>query len=357
MCQLCNLNVEKSEQFAGRMIESFNHASVSIMISLGHRTRLFDTMSITGAVTLEELAAKARLNRRYVKEWLASMTTARIVEYNAEEETYLLPAEHAAFLTRNAGSDNLATLFQFIPVMASVEEELLGSFRNGGGVPYERFYRFHEVMAEESGQNLGNNLISEILPLMTGMKEQLEAGISVLDIGCGSGTALHTLAKAFPKSTFTGIDLCKEPILQAVKVAENMQLGNINFLQLDATNFHFDEKFDLITTFDAVHDQAHPDKVLENIFRNLKEDGTYLMMDIYASSKLEENMDHPLAPALYAMSTSHCMTVSLAQNGMGLGTMWGHQKAFEMLEEAGFTSTHMERLEADIMNAYYISKK
>ena len=357
MCQLCNVNLEKAEAFAAAMLDTYNKASAGLMISVGHRAKLFDVMSTLGESTVPQLAIKSRLNQRYVKEWLATMVTSKIVEYNPVQETYHLPPEHAAFLTRSAESDNFATFFQYLPVLANVEDELLDVFKKGGGIPYERFHRFHEVMAEESGQNIGSNLISKVLPLMEGMIDKLERGIHVLDIGCGSGTAINTLAKVFPKSTFTGIDLCKSPIERAIKVAKSMNLTNVKFLQLDATNLHFDSKFDLITTFDAVHDQAHPDKVLNNIYNSLDQDGTYLMVDIYASSKLEENIDHPLGAALYTISTAHCMTVSLAENGMGLGTMWGHQKAFEMLSDAGFKNSRMERLEDDIMNAYYISKK
>ena len=134
-------------------------------------------------------------------------------------------------------------------------------------------------------------------------------------------------------------------------------LTNVSFEQHDAAKVGFKTRFDLITTFDAVHDQAYPDVVLENIHKHLKDDGTYLMVDIDASSKLEDNMEHPLAPALYSMSVSHCMTVSLAQGGRGLGTMWGRQQATKMLKEAGFTSTFIKNIEKDIMNAYYISKK
>lgn len=357
MCQLCNINAEKAEAFAGQMLETFNQSSLSLMISLGHRTKLFDQMSENGPATYQEIAEKGKFNSRYIKEWLAAMTTGKIVTYDPAEKTYSLPAEHAAFLTTSACSDNFAMLFQYIPVMAHVEDDLLHCFTNGGGVPYEKFHRFHEVMAEESGQNFRNNMVTQILPLLGDGIERLEKGIQVLDLGCGSGTAVNTLAKVFPKSSFTGVDLCKEPLLQAKKDAKMLGLKNVGFVRQDAAKVDFKTQFDLITTFDAIHDQAHPDVVLKNIHRHLKEGGMYLMVDIDASSNLEENMDHPLAPALYSMSTSHCMTVSLAQGGRGLGTMWGRQKALEMLREAGFASTVVKHIEKDIMNAYYISKK
>ena len=357
MCQLCNVNVEKAEAFAGTMLQTFNQANLSVMISLGHRIKLFDKMATLGSATFGEIAANGGFNSRYVKEWLAAMVTGRIVNYDKERKTYTLPAEHAAFLTTAAGPDNFATLFQFIPVISSVEDDLIECFKNGGGVPYEKFHRFHEVMAEESGQNYKNNMITKVLPLIEDVVEKLENGIQVLDIGCGSGTATNTLAKVFPNSTFIGIDLCEPPIIKAKKDAKMLGLTNVNFEQHDAAKVDFKTGFDLITTFDAVHDQAYPDVVLKNIHRHLTDDGTYLMVDIDASSKLEDNMEHPLAPALYSMSTAHCMTVSMAQGGKGLGTMWGRQQATKMLKDAGFTTTNIKNIEKDIMNAYYISKK
>jgi len=357
MCQICNINVEQAEAFASTMLDTFNKASLSVMISIGHRAELFDLLSESGEITSREFASKNHLNERYVREWLAAMTVGKIVNYNSKNKTYVLPAEHSAFLTKVAGSDNFATLFQYIPVMANVEDELLECFKNGGGVAYDKFERFHKVMAEDSGQNFKSNLITEMIPLINGIVEKLEKGINVLDIGCGSGNAVNTLAKVFPNSTFIGIDFCIEPIEQAIRDSKMLKLDNATFLKMDAADLDFYNKFDLITTFDAIHDQGFPDKVLKNIYNNLNNGGTYLMMDIDASSNLEENLEHPLGASLYSISTAHCMTVSLAQGGMGLGTMWGRQKAQQMLKEAGFKSTVLKRIEKDIMNAYYISIK
>lgn len=357
MCKLCTINQEQAEAFAGRMLQMFNHGSLALMISLGHRANLFNIMANRGPMGCDEIAKKSKLDGRYVKEWLASMVTGEIIEYESTMDKYRLPDEHAAFLTKNAGSDNFATLFQFIPVMCSVEDELLECFKSGGGVPYEKFHRFHEVMAEDSGQNFRNNMLSKILPLVKGLVDRLDDGIKVLDVGCGSGTALNTMAKIFPNSTFLGVDLCEEPLKQARNDAAMLNLTNVNFFRGDATHLKMGQEFDLITTFDAIHDQAYPDKVLDNIYLHLSKKGVYLMVDIDASSKLEENLKHPLAPALYSISTSHCMTVSLAQGGMGLGTMWGRQKACEMLKTAGFKKTDIKRVDGDIMNAYYISHK
>jgi 2-polyprenyl-3-methyl-5-hydroxy-6-metoxy-1,4-benzoquinol methylase len=292
-----------------------------------------------------------------VREWLAAMVVGRIVEHNPEDETYYLPQEHAAFLTRVASPDNIAVTAQLIPLMGSVEDSIVESFKNGGGVPYSAFPRFHEVMAEDSGQTVVAALTDHILPLVPGLIERLESGIEVLDVGCGSGRALNLMARMFPNSRFVGYDFSEEAIARARTEAKEHGTTNARFEVKDAAVLDEKARYDLITTFDAIHDQADPAAVLKGIAAALKEDGVYLMQDIAGSSHLHNNLDHPIAPLLYTVSTMHCMTVSLAQGGEGLGTMWGEEKAREMLEEAGFKKVEVKQLPHDIFNNYFIITK
>ncbi len=241
--------------------------------------------------------------------------------------------------------------------MGSVEDGIVERFREGGGLPYSEYPRFHEVMAEDSGQGVVSALISAILPLAPGLLERLEAGIDVLDVGCGSGRALNLMARTYPNSRFTGYDFSEEAIGRGRAEAAGHGTSNIRFEVKDAASLDEKEAYDLITTFDAVHDQAHPATVLEGIADALRPDGVYLMQDIAGSSHLQNNMDHPLGPFIYTISTMHCMTVSLAQNGDGLGTMWGEEKAREMLGEAGFTDVEVRQLPHDIFNNYFISTR
>jgi len=285
------------------------------------------------------------------------MVVSRIVEHDPQDATYQLPQEHATFLTRAASPDNIAVTAQFIPLLASVEDGVVESFRNGGGVPYSAFPRFHEVMAEDSGQTIVGTLTDHILPLVPGLIEHLEEGIDVLDVGCGSGRALNLLARKFPNSRFTGYDFSEEGIAHARAEAEEHGTANIRFEVKDVAVLDEEERYDLITTFDAVHDQAKPAAVLEGIADALKDDGVYLMQDIAGSSHVHKNLDHPIGPLLYTISTMHCMTVSLAQGGEGLGTMWGEEKAKEMLAEAGFTKVEVKQLPHDIFNNYFIITK
>ena len=347
----------RAEQFADRVLEILNCASLAIMISIGHRSGLFDTLAAAGEAGSADLAEAAGLDERYVREWLAAMTTGRIVEYDPASGRYRLPAEHAAWLTRDAAPDNLAVTAQFIPILASVEDDVVQRFREGGGVPYERFARFHEVMAEDSGQTVLSVLFSHILPLVPGAEERLERGASLLDLGCGRGRALLALAERFPRSRFVGYDLSPEAVDFARGQAAERSLSNVEYEPRDLSTFDEDaapEAFDLVTTFDAVHDQPRPLALLRGIRRTLAPDGVYLMQDIAASSHLHENLDHPAGPLMYTISTMHCMTVSLAQGGDGLGTMWGDQQARRLLAEAGFGSVDSHQLEHDPFNTYYV---
>jgi 2-polyprenyl-3-methyl-5-hydroxy-6-metoxy-1,4-benzoquinol methylase len=347
----------RAERFAERMVDVLNEGAIALMTSIGHRTGLFDAMAGLPPSTSEQIATAAGLKERYVREWLAAMVVGRIVEHNPEDETYYLPQEHAAFLTRAASPDNIAVTAQLIPLMGSVEDSIVESFKNGGGVPYSAFPRFHEVMAEDSGQTVVAALTDHILPLVPGLIERLESGIEVLDVGCGSGRALNLMARMFPNSRFVGYDFSEEAIARARTEAKERGTTNARFEVKDAAILDEKARYDLITTFDVIHDQADPAAVLKGIAAALKEDGVYLMQDIAGSSHLHNNLDHPIAPLLYTVSTMHCMTVSLAQGGEGLGTMWGEEKAREMLEEAGFKKVEVKQLPHDIFNNYFIITK
>jgi 2-polyprenyl-3-methyl-5-hydroxy-6-metoxy-1,4-benzoquinol methylase len=352
-------NTGSDTEFDEWFVTALNSGALMLMVSIGHRTGLFDVMSGIGWTDSWELANKSDLNERYVREWLGAMATGGIVDVD-ESERYRLPDKHAQFLTRYSNAETLSAFAQYISVLGKVEDDIVNCFHNGGGVPYEKFPRFHEVMAEDSGMTVLDALEDHILPLVPGLKEKLNEGIRVLDLGCGRGRALLKMAGLFPESEFFGLDLSEEAVNWGRKEAKKRNLENVTFEIRDATNFDRTaepEAYDFVTTFDAIHDQAKPLAVLKGIYLTLKPNGVYLMQDIHSTGHIHKNKDHPLGPLLYTISCMHCMTVSLAQGGEGLGAMWGREKAKELLSKAGFEDIKIHRLDHDIQNDYYVLKK
>jgi trans-aconitate methyltransferase len=196
-------------------------------------------------------------------------------------------------------------------------------------------------------------LFGTYLAKPAGLLARLEAGIRVADVGCGTGHCIALMARRFPKSTFVGYDFSEDGIAEARAAARG--LANASFVVQDVSRLETPAPFDLITAFDAIHDQSDPAGVLRRIRAALAPDGMFVMIDVWASSQLADNVGVPMAPYLYTMSTMHCMSVSLAGGGPGLGTAWGHQVAMAMLEAAGFADVQLfERV--DPANSLYVAR-
>jgi SAM-dependent methyltransferase len=348
------LDEQRAAAFSDRMVGAVDAASLVLQCSIGNQLGLFDVLAGREGATSEQIAQAAGAQERYVREWLAALTVAGVVEHDASARTYRLPPEHAAALTRAAGPDNLARLCQYIPMLAEAEQLVVEAFRSGGGVPYSAFSRFHAVMAEDSAAVNDASLLDTILPLTAGHPERLTAGIDVADFGCGSGHAVNLMARAFPASRFVGYDFSPEAIGRARTEAAEWGLSNAVFEVQDVAGLDRVAAFDLITAFDTIHDQAQPAQVLAVIARALRPDGVFLMVDVTGSSDVADNVDLPLATFLYTCSLLHCMPVSLGLGGAGLGTMWGRQTALRMLGEAGFADVEVREIETDPQNAYYV---
>jgi 2-polyprenyl-3-methyl-5-hydroxy-6-metoxy-1,4-benzoquinol methylase len=345
----------RAEAFAGRTLQVLNDGMLTLLMSLGHQTGLFDTMAQLEPASSAQIAEAAGLDERYVREWLAGMTVGQIVQHDPDAGSYHLSPEHAACLTRAAGPDNLASFAQYVALFGELEQPVLECFRHGGGVPYSRMPRFQGLQAEETAQIHDAGLIDLTLPLVDGLVDQLRSGIDLVDVGCGHGHAANLIADAFPASRVTGIDISEEGIAAARAEASSLRLGNVRFESADALALE-PKSYDLVTAFDVVHDLPKPAETVAAIHAALRPGGCFLMVDIAASSHLHENLEHPLAPALYTTSIFHCMTVSLASGGPGLGTMWGEQRAREILRDAGFASVDVKRIETDILNSYYVAR-
>ena len=350
------LDEARVEAFAGRLLATYTEAMVALMIDVASRTGLFETLA-AGAGTSHELAGRAGLVERYVRECLGALVSAHIVQHDPATGRYSLPPEHAVCLS-GPGSLNLAPFSQVNTLLAGHVAGVSRAFRDGGGVPYEAFRpEFTQVMDAMSRGLLDEQLIEGILPLTGTLPERLERGIRVADIGCGTGHAINLLAATYPRSAFAGYDLSEEAIAAARSEAADQGLANASFHVLDVAQLPPEPPFGAVFAFDAIHDQVDPAGVLARVHAALEPGGVFVMFDIRASSRLEDNVGNPLAPWLYGVSTLHCLTVSLAHDGAGLGTVWGEQMARRMLGEAGFVDVSVEEVPDDPFDSLYLAHK
>ncbi len=353
--------------FSKRINEILNHGALNLAMAIGYKNRIFDILEdLNKPVTILEIASVAGLHDRYLKEWLGIMVTGKIMELSHApngEETYFLPPEHASFLTRKAGSNNMGVYTQEIPLLTSCAMDAVNrGFKTGDGIPFSTYPDFQRFMAELSDAKHEKVLINHFLPSVDKghLLSRLTDGIRVCDLGCGHGVAVNLMAGAFPKSTFIGIDNHEEAIGEARDTAQEMGRPNVVFNVLDAAKIHgekdFFSQFDYICAFDAIHDLSHPLEALKGIRYMLAPGGMFSMVDIKAGSSQADNLDHPMGPFLYTVSLMHCMPVGLNDKGAGLGMMWGQEQAEALLREAGFEHVEIAEMEHDPFNLHYLCR-
>lgn len=346
----------RAELFGQRMEDLFNQIGLALMLEIGHGTGLLERLAGLPPSTIAQIAQAAGLNERYVREWLFCLAAADVVDYQPETATFHLPTEHGVWLSSAGPQPNLAAEMEFLESFQRVAPLVMACFRKGGGVSYSQHSHFHQVMARSRGAFFETALLGHLLPLLPGAAQALDAGARLADFGCGNGRVLTLLAQRFPRSSFFGYDISPEYIAQARDAASRLGLGNVLFHLADFTQADVRKVFDYALAFDSIHDLARPAEGLQAIARALKPEGRLLMQEFAASSRLEENLDHPVGPWLYAQSVMYCMTVSLAQGGAGLGCMWGRERALEMLAETGFGEVQVKRTEGDPYSDYFVAR-
>jgi SAM-dependent methyltransferase len=338
------------EEFAAKLVETITGGLLTSLIDIGRRTQLFE-LATAGPATSAELAERGGLQERYVREWLAAMATGGIFEYDAENRRFWLPVEHAAVLTGDT-YDNLSPVAYLVSVITRQSDAVAKCFTEGGGVPWAAYLpEMHDVMDVLWQPMYRDLLVQQILPLAPGLVKKLESGTRVADIACGSGNGTLVMARRFPSSTFVGYDMDADAIEVARFRAEG--LSNVSFEVADAATLTSAEPFGAAFVFNSVHDQARPLQVLSSIRSILEPGGTFLMNEPRISSNLEDNIGNPVAPMTYAISLLHCMTVSLAVDGAGLGTGWGEQVALGLLAVAGFGPVEVHDAPDDPGNAIF----
>jgi SAM-dependent methyltransferase len=357
---MSDINQKKLEglvkQTGGMVAAGFNCA-ISV---LGDRLDLYKGLWEHGPCTSNELAAALSLHERWVREWLYHQTCIGQVEFDESASIFSLsPEAHAVLVDKDhpaffmGGYDSALAVF---PAVEKLEE----SFRSGIGMSYDDHGPNCACGIERMGAFTNEyRLVPELLPLVPGMTERLAQGGIVADVGCGGAISTIAMAQAFPNAQFIGYDTSDNALDRArANVAEarvtNLRLVNPLIEAMPSTS-----TFDLVTTFDVVHDTPYPDRLIADIYTGLKRDGYWLCEDIRGFESFQENLrDHPIAGLLYGFSVMVCMNSGMSTpDGAGLGTLgFTRDLARQMTAAAGFT--HFSQLEFEnTMNNYYLLSK
>ncbi len=340
----------KVETFMERFLDLASGATTMGLLAVADRTGLSRWMAQAGSTTAREAAEGAGLDLRYVEEILAGLAAGGVLEY--DDGRFTLPPEHAAFVADETSPYFMGGWMDMIPILMAHLDGVSAASRSGGGVPYEAFGD-EMISAIERGNTPSFNifLVRRWLPAVPGLVERLEAGARAADVGCGTGTAAVLMARAFPRSSIHGFDLSAASIDKARRRAEGV--GNVEFHAVSIESLPEGTMFDLVTTFDVVHDLADPLAGLQRVRQVLAPDGTYLMMEPNASSDVGENL-HSRGALLYGVSALHCMTQSLASGGAGLGAAWGTSRALALAAAAGFSSCEVLDSISNRFSTFYL---
>jgi len=349
------LDQTKVDQFVGKVLGDTSATLVTLLAAIGDRLGLFKELAASGPVSSADFALRTGINERYAREWLGGMATAGYIDYDAATQRFRLPLEHAPALADEGGPFFFGGVHEMLPALIGVLDQVTESFRQGGGVPQSAYDAHLWDGMERFTMGWFENLLKQQwIPAMPDVRAKLQEGALVADVGCGRGRALIKMAQAFSNSRYVGYDVFQPSVDRATANAKAAGVADrVSFRQLDAST-GLPEQYEVITTFDVVHDAVDPRALLRSIRGALQPDGIYVCLDINCSDKLEENAG-PLGAMFHGFSVLYCMTTSLANGGVGLGTVGFHEsKVRELCAEAGFTSVRRVPLENPFNNLYEV---
>jgi 2-polyprenyl-3-methyl-5-hydroxy-6-metoxy-1,4-benzoquinol methylase len=352
---IASVSLSDVEEFQTKVVQNMSGLTISLMSAIGDKLGLFERLSDIGPIGSKDFGHEAGIDSRYASEWLSIMTAGGYIQYDPEAEEFSLPPAHGRVLAEEGGPFFLGGTHQMVYGMLGVLDQVERAFLSGDGVPMSAYGAdTWEGMERDMTGVYKSKLLDVWIPAIPHVASMLEDGVDVADVGCGSGQILIMLALTYPNSNYVGFDLF-EPVLDRAR-ANAREAGvedRIDFRVLDAEN-GLPQKFNVVTTFEVVHDVAQPVKLLTAIRESLKDGGRYVCMDIECAENLEENSG-PLATVRYGASILYCMSTSLASNGEGLGTMGLHAaKMKELCGEAGFKSVRKVPLEDSIHSLYEV---
>ena len=366
------IDPEALKLFSFNIFSQLSGAVTAGMIHIGDQLGLYRTLAESDGMTSSEIAESGNLSERWVREWCANQVAARIVvaefsyerhkgEGNIDRNTrYKLTPEAVAVLANEEHPAFGMGMFHRLPATFDRLKDLPESFRTGLGFDYDAHGVEGAIGIERSFEPWSNAfLVNLVLPALAGMIEKLQDGITVVDVGCGAGSAVLLMAQHFPKSTFMGIDISEHALSRASEKLVVSGLTNVSFMNAKTTSLPKNSTVDFVTTFDCIHDMTHPQKMIKDIHEMLKSDGTWLLVDIKAGNTLADNVSkNPMAALMYGISVLSCMASALSDhNGEGLGTLgFPSQLAEEFAQDAGFTTFRQLDI-AHSVNAFYEIQK
>jgi SAM-dependent methyltransferase len=339
---MTELDLGKLEALAGKVVGNASAALAGLLVYIGDQTGVYQAMADGKSRTAEQIAAIANVDARYLKELLAANAANEYVNYDADSEQFHMTPEQVAVFATEDSPTNMQGLLQIIVAQYSEHDTAVEVFQSGKGRPWgeqhgcqfcgtDRFFR----------PGYEQNLVDNWIPALDGVKETLEAGGTVVDIGCGHGSSSVLMAETFPNSKIFGYDLHEQSIDDAKLKAANANVGNVEFGVADASNLPANDGYDFACIFDALHDMGDPVGVAQHIREGLKPGGTLMVVEPMAGDKIEDNL-HALGGVFYAASTLICLPNSRSQDvGLCLGAQAGPKRLIEVLEEAGFGSVRV----------------
>lgn len=336
--QAVAIDGDKLMSFVFRAVDEVGATLNAALVVMGDRLGYYQALAGAGPTTPAELAARTNTSEHYTREWLNAQAAGGFVEYDATTGQYVLPPEQTAALTDESSPAYLPGFFQIALGTVQNTDQIVEAARSGAGVGWHEHPTDVHVGCERFFKTTYNaNLISEWLPALDGVVPKLERGASVADIGCGHGSSTILMAKAFPKSTYIGSDYHPESIETARLRAAEAGVGNQIRFETAAAGAYSGANFDLVTTFDALHDMGDPVGTARRVRESLAPDGTWMIVEPMAGDRVEDNLN-PVGRTYYGFSTLLCTPGSLSQDvGLALGTQAGPAKIRDVTTAAGFT--------------------
>jgi len=354
------LDQQKLEAYVQKVMGNITAGMTTVISAVGDKLGLYQAIHKLHSTTSEELARETSLSERWLREWLRHQACAGLIEYEADSDRFSLSPEAVVVLLDETHPSNFAGGFEGIVSTFGSLPQLAEAFHSGLGLSYddhgEGCASGIERMTAWSKEYM---LVPKILPMVPGIVEKLERGVMVADVGCGAGRALIVMAESFPNSTFVGYDTSEHALARGNNSLSTLGLDNIRFVNPDEEAMPQVGTFDLITTFDVVHDVPYPAELIAAIFDALKADGVWLCEDIKSFPSFKDNLDqNPMATLMYGFSMLVCLSSSMSRpDGAGLGTLgFNEDVARTMTREAGFAQFSRLDYENPMNNFYLIHR-